>query len=355
MTCASWVYAQSTLLPMAYRRNHVFDPVRDRLYITTDFGEVFRYDLAANSFLPTWAIGNQFQGLDITPDASSIYVAEGAIINGLGMFRKIDLDTGSVTNITYTPVGNERGAWDIRIGANGIGLASTRSGSGFVPFRELNTNTDTLSIRGDTPGTGPNNTVRINTNIERSADRSQFIIRESQDGSGPVFGYDALTGQFTNPLLTGGNVLNADLSVNRNGTMFAIEQNQSVSIFNKDFQLITTLGNNDDRGGGLIFDPIRDVLYVADPFADDLLALDTNTWSEIHRWSIGEDIFGSAENNPGEMSISDDGTILAMSTPSGIRLFEVPEPSSITLVVAGVLLGSRRRRPSHDLSQPQVI
>ena len=55
----------STLIPVGNRRDLVFDPARDLLYITTSAGTVQRYDVAGQALLPPLAVGTSLNGADI--------------------------------------------------------------------------------------------------------------------------------------------------------------------------------------------------------------------------------------------------------------------------------------------------
>src|SRR5437762_3219889 len=60
-------------------------------------------------------------------------------------------------------------------------------------------------------------------------------------------------------------------------------------------------------GAGLAFDPSHDVLYVADPSADVLLAYNTASWTQLFSIPIDEDLQNvDPLDGVGEMAVSDD-------------------------------------------------
>ena len=335
---------QSTLIPVTARRDHVFSPDSGILYMSTNGGTIARFNLSTNSLIPLWNVGTSLYGLDVTPDGSAIYVAENQTVGTQGFFKKVNTATGAVTNIPYSLAANETGAWDIKIANNGKGFASTQfAGSGWVPFRELNLATDSLTVRSDVAGF-INGQVMQETQINRSADRSLLFMTESNISNGPVFTYDAATNTFPNNSTTGISLSSSLAGVNRNGSLIALEVGSTLSILNPQLNIIHNLGTS--LRGGIVFDPKRDILYAANATTNTLIALNTNTWQQVNQWTIGEDIPNSSAMDEGVMSISDNGSWLAMSTPAGVRLFAVPEPTYCGLLGMAFLIMKHRRTQS---------
>jgi DNA-binding beta-propeller fold protein YncE len=84
----------SVLIPVANGRDHVFDPTRNLLYITTGAGTVQRYDVATQTLLTPLAVGTSLNGADITPDGSALYVADNQTSGTQGFIRKVNLASG---------------------------------------------------------------------------------------------------------------------------------------------------------------------------------------------------------------------------------------------------------------------
>ena len=96
---------------------------------------------------------------------------------------------------------------------------------------------------------------------------------------------------------------------------------------------------------------MRDIFYYANCNTDEIIAYNTTTLAELARYPVGEDIVtqpAGSKNQDDTMSFSGNGKYLFLSTPSGIRVFDistVPEPS--TLVIAALIfapLAAYRRR-----------
>jgi ribosomal protein L24E len=324
----------SVLIPVSNRRDLVFDPTRNLLDITTASGQVQRYDVANQTLLGPWAVGTSLNGADITPDGSTLYAAENQTSGSQGILHRVNLSDGSVTNVTYNLASGEGGAWDVGIANNGKAFFSTRyNGSGWVPFRQLDLNTGTVTTRTDTHGSGGGGQVRQDTHIDHSADGSQMFMAESNFSNGPIFTYDAASNSFPQHAQTYAFYDYALSAVNRDGSLIATELGYGpsffygVSVMDKNFHSVHTLGTN--FNGGLTFDPSRDLLYVADASAHQIVAIDTSTWAEQFRLDIGESVPAATPLGSGEMTVSSDGSELFMSTPSGVRMINLPASTGV--------------------------
>src|SRR5262245_12582972 len=95
-----WLEDRVTPSPLVFsgttRRDLVYDPVRDLLYITTSTGAVQRYDPASNSLLSPIAMpgSSSLAGADITPDGGTLLAADTVPGASTGVVRRIDLATG---------------------------------------------------------------------------------------------------------------------------------------------------------------------------------------------------------------------------------------------------------------------
>lgn len=141
------------LIPVTTRRDLVFDTARQLLYITTSAGKVERYDLAQQLLLSPWNVGTPLNAADISVDGNSLYVDE-AYTPAQMIVHKVNLNTGTFTNHNFlTGDSAEGGVNDLAIAANGKALVSgSYNGSGFSPMVQLDTNSDTMTLRSDTPG-----------------------------------------------------------------------------------------------------------------------------------------------------------------------------------------------------------
>jgi hypothetical protein len=222
--------------------------------------------------------------------------------------RKVNLDDGTVTNLAYAYSGAELGPWDLAVAGNGLAFFTTGySGSGAtVPLHQIDLATDTLSTRMQ---------VFPTALLTHGADASLLFGIEPTASKGPIFTYDASTDSFNNSQVGGFN--NSLSAVNRDGTLIAMRLGGGVSILDRDLGIVRSLSN---LNGAVAFDPNSKILYAASSTANQVIAFDTNTWDELYRVDIGESLGGTGPFGNGEMQVSDDSSLLFVSTPTGVRV-----------------------------------
>src|SRR2546423_520956 len=215
-TVAAEIRAQNTLIPLTTRRDMVFDHTGKYLYISTSDGFVQRYNLTTNQIDNSYNLGGSLNGLDIAPDDSFLLVAQGQLENSQGKFQKLNLTTGAVTNIAYSPAtAGEAGGYSVTIAANGIALVTTArqsgtSGGNSFPLRVIDLASNTISIRQDVTGLGDS------TWFDRSADG---LLIYSLLGNG-LLSYSSDNDHFTTVSVAPGSASTA-VAVNRDRSLFA--------------------------------------------------------------------------------------------------------------------------------------
>mgnify|MGYP002623110063 FL=1 len=309
--------ASSTLIPVPNRVRHVYDPRRDLVYISTSDGKIERFDIRSGQLLEAWDIGVNLGGLDLTQDLQHLYVAESQTGTTQGFVRKVDLDTGELTNLRYDRSSLLIGALDVAIADNNTALFTVDwDGSGFVPLYQIDLSTDTVSIHND------RGDIEQDTRIFRAADRSRLFFTSGNTTAGTIFTYDPVADQFPVSKGVGWYLNTANSSVSRNGSLIAIvSSRRGLSLMHAD--LSEVLNILPPYRGGLQFDAVRDVLYAVDLAAAELVAIHTTTFEELYRLPVGESLgFESYVDT----SMSPDGELLFLSTPSGVRMFRLSLP-----------------------------
>ncbi|MHC2066661.1 hypothetical protein ACYFX5_04240 [Bremerella sp. T1] len=293
--------SDDVLLPIEGIRDQVYDEVNGILYITTEDGDLQRWDVAAQRLLAS--INDVVAlpgGLDVTADGRYAFVGEAATGMGQGLVWKIDLVTGQRTVTRYDYESAERGVFDIEIGADEQAYFTTSfAGSSSIPLRSIDVVTDELFTHRN---------VRQNTSITRGEDRSILFFQESNSSNGPVFTYDVHSQTFPAAANTGMFVGSLPDAVSRDGNLIAFLNSV---VDSSDFSTYT-VGFPDAIA--YVFDPTRDVLYVADAERDEIVAYDPLTGSEITSFPIGEDISGIER-----MTINEDASLVFLTTDSGLR------------------------------------
>ncbi|HEX6987803.1 MAG TPA: Ig-like domain-containing protein, partial [Planctomycetaceae bacterium] len=297
------------------------DPLRRHLLVTTADGTVERLDLTDMRLLDPFKVGSSLLGADIAPDGGSLYVAESVRNVTQGFVRKVSLADGSVTNLAYDLAGLESGAYDIAITADGRALVTTLfAGSGWIPLRVLDLATGTFSNP-----TGLRS-VRQNTDLYRSADRSRVLLLEGNISSGPVHVYDAATGGFPAGITTDTFVTYYPAAVNRDGSLNAIGFS-GLAVYDANLRPVPAPVLS-DRTTGLAFDPTRDVLYRAG--STEITVFETGSFTELFRFPIGETL---SSKTP--MAVSDDGRFLFLGTAAGVRVYRLAADARRVTLAAG--------------------
>jgi hypothetical protein len=295
-------------------RDIVFDDVRNLLYVSTEAGEIERFDLGTNQFLSPIAVGGSPHGMDITADYGAIYVADTQLSDGNGVVHKVNTDTLNVTDLTYSVGQFEDGSYDIAIGSEGIALITgSYSGSGWVPLHVLDTSTDTITVRPDVLG---QSTINDDVRLIRSYDRSTiWLINNSSDGWIGV--YDAPTDTFTGEKEFHNYLHQSPIALNHDGSMAAIQLDWHCRIVDSDFNMVMGL---DDSRMGAEFDPSSDVFYQFQQRWHMLFALDSVVWELLDYVSPGGVTETYERFTRGETAITADGRVLGITDPDYVAL-----------------------------------
>lgn len=334
---APFAPAQGILIPVGNRRGHVFDKTRGILCITTADGKIARYDVAAQQLLPPFqASPNALLGCDITPDGAFLYACDAVPGPTQGFVRKVNLANGQSTPIPYNLGFFEGGGYDLAIAANGKAFFTAQfNGSGWVALREIDLATGTVTVRTDALSSGGGGQIRQNTQVNRGGDRSLLYFTESNISSGPAFTYQASTNSFVKQKNFNTFMDSVISSVSRDGSRIAMELSPGVAILDPALNGVTALPN---LTGGTIFDPAKDRLYAVDAPAAQLRIFEVPSWQAAGQLPIGEPTPNSVPFGPGEMSASDNGVYVFLSTNTGVRMLTLgTPPPKVTAVVPGAV------------------
>ncbi|MHC4154280.1 MAG: SdrD B-like domain-containing protein [Planctomycetota bacterium] len=295
-------------------RDIVFDDMRNLLYMSTEAGEIERFDLSTNQFLSPITVGGSPHGMDITADYGALYVADTQLSDGNGVVHKVNAETLNVTDLTYSVGQFEDGSYDIAIGSEGIALfTASYSGSGWVPLYVLDTSTDIITVRPDVLG---QSTINDDVRLVRSYDRSTiWLINNSSNGWIGV--YDAPTDTFTAEKEFNNYLNQSPIALNRDGSMAAIQLYRHCRIVDSDFNMVMGL---DDSKMGAEFDPSSDVFYQFQQRWHVLFALDTVVWELLDYISPGGVTETYERFTRGETAMTADGRVLGITEPNYVAL-----------------------------------
>ena len=287
--------AGQQFFPVDGLRDVVFDDGRQLLYVTTSRGTVERLDIEALAMLEPWSVGQNLQGVDITEDGNFIYVCDRVDLGDQSVIHKIDLQSGKLEELFYQQK-SEGGSFDIVILKNN--QAFTAGTSGRVPLRELDLLTDSFTIRNDVPGN--DGLIWDRPLFVRGVGRNSFFKLTTDLSSGPVFQYDQATNSFSEELGVGGFIEEAG-AVDRTGQLLAAEER----LLDNEISLVDLIPYN---SRAYAFDPLRNLLYVADENSDEIIAYDYVRLLEFARFPIGADF------EEGQLHISSDSRHLFLTS-----------------------------------------
>ena len=209
---------QGTLHPIpGTLRDLVYDPDRDRVYITNFTGgslEIF--DVATDTLLTPLAVGPEPWGLDLTPDNSKLLVC----LSGTDQIAVVDLTVDPpVISTTLTVIPDTLGTnqpREIACASNGLAFFTCTAPSGDTVPRQIDLTTMNITFRTDIDG----GRTYVPTELGVSGDRSHIVFAE-RSWSAEYFIYSATQDSFTSNGRSGGPY-NSGASADATGSRFAL-------------------------------------------------------------------------------------------------------------------------------------
>lgn len=305
------LFAEDFLIPVTGRKDLILDHTRNLVYITAN-ETLYRFDIASREMLtPFNASGVYLHGADITQDGQYLYSATRS-----NNIAKIDLDSGATEILTFVAGRGESGTWDLKITGNNKAFFSTiYAGSGWLPLGIIDLADDTITRY---------NRYTEPIRFARSFDRNILFIPTPNNSGGPIYLYDARVDAitFNNRLLT--SLSNSQSSVNRDGSMIAMEFGGRIDFLDSSLNKFDSIAC---YVGGVEFHPSTNVLYYTDVTNDDLVAIETESFTEVFHTHINEDLLHSDRCGfgHGEMVIDPSSSLLFLSTTMGVRVIDIPE------------------------------
>jgi hypothetical protein len=339
----------TSALPVPARAGGLFLSIPDRedyvfsssgiLYISTSGGDIDRYDTNTGKFLTPFTVGGNLLGMDLSPDGSTLAVAD-TTRTGIDL---VSTSTGAVTPVNFTPAFGEGGAFTVAYESNGNVLVSTQfQGSGWVPLRQYDPATGVTTVISG--GSGPNGEFRQATMLSASADRSTIGLAEGNQTGGPIHALSVASGSIV-ATTSVGSLFTYTIAANANGTQFAVPTYYGTYIYNLSGSTLTQetiLGVNGNEPMYAVYSPNSHYLFAANwdssGVNNGVVVYDTNTWKIVT--TLSSEAWGWNGNNAyadGWMRISPNGDWLAVSVDGGTELFNVspfasvPEPSGLVL------------------------
>ncbi len=307
--------ADGSFISAPNRVDMVHDPIRNILYITSG-GQVLQYDLKAQQFLTPFQLGGNLKGIDLSPDANTLAVADEGQI---GIFL-ITLNTGDKQRVSFTPGQfGEEGTFSVAYGNDGnILITSSFNGSGWVPLRQYNPSTGAVTIISSLMD------ITQDTMLSASADGSIIGFAESNISDGRWGRYRVSDGDYVERTgyADGTSAFNYEIATNRNGTQFAIPTYYGTYIYDSNYNKISTIGTYaGTQPIGCVYHPNKDILYCAMSGTNELLAYETSWFAQVGSYNV-EYTFQNPGNfayQQGRLKISRDGSLLFVTVGGGVQ------------------------------------
>ncbi len=309
-------YAEGTLISAPSRVDMAHDLNRNILYITSG-GDVLRYDLKAQQFLPPFQLSGNLKGLDLSPDSNTLAVADNTYTDGQNWIFLIDLQTGNSQRVTFPLTNGEGGTFSVAFGNDGnILVTSTYNGSGWVPLRKYNPLSGTITILKPA--------ISQNTMLSASADGSIIGFAESNISDGRWGRYRVNDGDLVERTgyTDGTSWYNYEIGTNRDGTQFAIPTYGGTFVYDANFGKVTTIGQYaGPQPVGVVYHPIDNLVYFAWAETTEVRAYDTTTFAQVGSYNF-EYTFQHTGNwafTQGRLKVARDGSLLFATVDGGVR------------------------------------
>lgn len=162
----------------------IVDDARHLIYVPTRLGKIERYDWVNNQRLTPIIVGGDLFGGDISPDGTTLLVADRILQNNQDVIHRINLNDLSVTDVAFARQSSGAsvnfGTFDVSILSNQEAWI-TLAGGGTFPLMSMDLDNNVVSVFHDS--LNPSITLSNGAELERSANRESIAIR-SPDRSG---------------------------------------------------------------------------------------------------------------------------------------------------------------------------
>jgi hypothetical protein len=303
--------SSSTLIAGLQPHDLVYDSTRDQLIVLTE-GTVRRYDGASGQLMATRYMGGPMENADITADGSYLYIAR----NTGQLVWRMDLASNQMFGVVVSDP-SVMAPGDVAVGTADVGaIVSNIPEPGHVnTIRRITLPTGPVWDLSDGGGALTFSEFAV---LARSADHTYIVmVSPNSDFSYSGGVISGVSGRSFGSI--------SGVAVSRDGALHAIATESTLLVEDASFGLVHEIAVG---GAGVAFSPAADVMYVADPATDMLRAFNTSTWEEIVTTAIGEDLATSTTNGSGVMTLNDDGSMLYLATPSGVRIFDLTGSNS---------------------------
>ena len=291
------------------------------LYIA-DGPQVDRYDTLQGAFLESWQVGGYAWGMDVSPDGKTLVVADGSQPG----IELITIATGAITRVHFTPLGDEVGTYSVAWGSDGAVLASMISPA---------TQAATASLRRFDPASGAATIVASGEPpfglLSASGDRRTIVMASARTAPGRLLVYSVTAGRAlgsSNPA-----PFSYTVATNADGSQVAVSGGNATYVYNvaggniTDGPVIyaTPPGGGDTAGAvDAAYSPTSRFLFTAEVGATGgIKVYDTTSLTVVATLDPRAFVYDGQAFGAGRMRVSPDGRSLAVTTPTGVKIYDV--------------------------------
>jgi hypothetical protein len=305
-----------TLIPAANRVDMVHDAQRGFVYVTNG-PNLLVYQTSTGTLAPLF-IGGDLGGIDLSPDGSTLVIADrtGSAIDS-GVFL-VALNTLAATRVAVSKSSSmEGGMFTAAYGAdNAIYTTSMFNGSGTVPLRKLDPATGTWTTLA---------TINQDTMLAPSGDAQTIAFAESNTSDGAWGLIDIPTGQIVRRTgyTNGTSWFNFEIAADRLGTQFSIPTYDGTFVYNDTYQKIATLGQYAGQLPiGVAYHPVDQIAYFPWSGTSQVRVYDMNTLTQTGAYDFGSAFswVGNHAFQQGRTRLSRDGSLLMVTIDGGVGL-----------------------------------
>lgn len=330
-----------TLVPAADRKDMVYDEKRDLVYISAQ-DRILRYSVATSSFLPPVVVGGSPRGLDLSPDAGTLAIADAQYGPETTWIKLVDLDGLQVRTLEAARQYYEGGTWAVSYVSDGSVVATSNYlGSGWTPMRRFDPASGAATVIAS---------VSNRTMVSASGDRRAIAFAEGNISDGRWGRYDPITGDVVRRewYENGTSWFNFEIATNAVGNQYAIPTYGGTFIYDAAFSKVATLGiYGGPQPVGVAYDPVDSLAYF--PWADssEVRVYDMDLLTEVGAYDVGHvfDHTGNSAFGNGRVRLSGDGSLLMVSVAGGVRLVRMYAPLRAASFSASVPARLKQRIP----------
>ena len=329
---------------MGQGNDTLIDSVRGLIYISTDSGEILRYDIEAEAFLSSVQLGGTLQGLALSQDGNTLVVAdvdvEGDLfsfdMDTVSRFHTVNLDTLETNTVFFDTGPGSGGVSALTVDENDTVLILANAfGGGSFPvrrFADLGNNGEISSF----------DFLPVGGSIEVTASGDVFLAVGGNNSSAPHALYSTATGD----VIASGNLFDyASVTSGFNRDLNAISgeaQRVVLSFFNDiilldfNFNLVTNLSSFQSAGqiAGNAFSAEGVFLFLWDSDLDALIVYDHANETVVTQIDLESDIgFRANSGNFGDIKVSEDGLTLVLDTGNAFEVVDLSEYADLLTVV----------------------